>query len=264
MSGEEAGEALLEIKMYRLDLAAFERVAKGRMRRRFAWLLPFFLCLLALMLALLVRAQPDIVQTLPYSAPVVVAAVAFGWFRSVRNQMKEGRAAWDSYRLTVSPNVLRRVIVNLPPAEIVRTEVTRIVESAADGLSVTTADRHRFVFVPRQLVGFAEVRAHLSGWKAIEPAKRGRQAALGTLWSAVLLGCWLGTGIIPDIRLAMLSGGVLLVTVGFLIREIPRAKDRRQRAEGRSGGRHVRRSCSRRSRASCSHLVYHVNPRWPP
>lgn len=262
MSGEEAGEAALETKTYRLDLAAFERVAKGRMRRRFVWLVPFFLCLLALMLGLLVRAQPDIVETLPYSAPVVFAAVAFGWFRSVRKQMKEGRAAWDSYRLTVGPNVLRRIIVNLPPAEIVRTEVTRIIESPTDGLSVTTADRHRFVFVPRQLVGFAEVRAQLSEWKAIEPAKRGRRAALGALWSAVLLGCWFGTGLIPDIRLAMLAGAVLLVVVGFLIREILAQKiiAKERKAALVAGMCMVMLAPFARLML---HLVYHVGPRWP-
>jgi hypothetical protein len=263
MSGEEAGNAALEIKTYSLDPAAFERVVKGRMRRRLAWLLPFFLCLLALMLGLLVRAQPDVVETLPYSAPVVLALVTFGWLRAVRKQMKEGRAAWDSYRLTVGPNVLRRVIVNLPPVEIVRTEVTRIVESPVEGFSVTTADRHRFVFVPRQLVGFAEVRAHLSGWKAVEPAKRGRQAALGMLWSAVLLGCWLGTGIIPDIRLAMLSGAVLLVAVGFLIREILKQKivaNERKAALVAGMFMFMLAPFAR----LLLHLVYHVDPRWPP
>jgi hypothetical protein len=262
--GEETGSSkAIDVRTYRLDPAAFEPTAKGRIRRRFAWVIPLFLGLLTLELGLLARAQPGTSDTLPVVVPIVVVAIGYGWFRAVRTQMKEGRAAWDSYQLTVGPNVLRRFIVNLPPAEMVRTEVTRIVESDAEGLNVATADRHRFVFVPRQLVGFHEVRAHLSGWKAIEPAKPGRQAALGFLWSAVLLGCWIGTGVIPDIRLAMLSGAVLLAAVGFVIREILAQRVvANERKAAVVGGLFLFMLAP--VARLVLHFVYGVDPRWSP
>ncbi|HEY0469653.1 MAG TPA: hypothetical protein VGC79_35930 [Polyangiaceae bacterium] len=208
-----------DIRTYRLDPGVFESLTKRRFFKRVPWIVLAVAAGLTLQFGLMARATEEgSMDMLPIILPVVAAIVGFSLFRSVRAQLARGRPAWESYRLTISENVLRRVIVDQPAVEVLRSEVTAIV-SAPDGLRVTTQDRHRFIFVPAQLIGFSELCQRLSGWQALEAPKLARNRALTAAWTALLLGSWLGTGLIPDLRWAMVAGVVLLAVASFSIRE---------------------------------------------
>jgi hypothetical protein len=119
---------------------------------------------------------------------------------------------------------MRRSLPNLPAIEIVRPEVTRIVDSPGDGLTVTTADAQRFIFIPEQLIGFSSVREQLAGWRAFEPPRLLRYQAARMGWTLLLLSLWIGSGVIPQIQLALLAGVALLAMCGYTIRETLRSK----------------------------------------
>ena len=106
-----------EIRSYRLDPQAFEGTTKRRIYRRIAWVTAFVVLFVTIQLAVMSTLQEGVGDSLLLSIPVILAALGFGGFRAVRMQLKNGKAAWASYQLTMSPNVLRRVIVNLPPIE---------------------------------------------------------------------------------------------------------------------------------------------------
>jgi hypothetical protein len=217
----EAG-ATSEIRTYRLAPEAFEPTVKPRIKRRLAIAAPVMLLAACVGAFLGTSREPDAPNTLPIVIPLFAGIFFFAGYRGWRTQLKREKEGWDSFHLTLSPNVIRRVMANLPPAEILRTEVTQIFQAAGVGLTVKTADRHRFLFVPEQVVGFDEVSRTLATWRAFEPPKPLQNVGAGIAMTAVLLGSWIGCGVIPDIRLAMVSGAILLVTVGFVIREISR------------------------------------------
>lgn len=218
----DGSSAPIDIRTYRLDRAAFEPVTKRRIFRRMAWAVPMIAGIIAIELYVLGSPDQSGGNVWPLTLVIVVAAVGLGLFLSVRRQLKAGRAQWDSYELTMSDNVLRRQASNLATVEILRPEVTKIVDMRGQGLTVATGDRHLFIFVPEHLVGYAEARGRLSAWKPLEPPKLDRSQAVTVAWTVLLIGSWIGTGLIPDVRLAMISGLVLLLVGGLTIRNVLR------------------------------------------
>ena len=75
-----------------------------------------------------------------------------------------------TYELLIGPRVLRRTLPNTQPAEVLRPEVTSIVETN-EGLFVCCARPSRALFVTRALDGYDDVRAELATWTAIEPLR---------------------------------------------------------------------------------------------
>jgi hypothetical protein len=78
--------------------------------------------------------------------------------------------ALRAYELLMGPRVLRRVGSQLGPAEILRPEVTQIVETS-DGLWLSSQVPVRSLFVARAIDGYADVRAELAAWHPIESAR---------------------------------------------------------------------------------------------
>ena len=251
-----------EIRSYRLDPQAFEGITKRRIYRRIAWVTAFVVLFVTIQLAVMSTLQEGVGDSLPFSIPIILAALGFGGFRAVRMQLKNGKAAWASYQLTMSPNVLRRVIVNLPPIEILRTEVTRIVDVEAEGLTVATADRHRFIFIPRQLIGFGEVCTQLLTWRAFEAPKLAQNRALAVSWTVLLIGSWIACGVIPNLGLAMLAGATLVAVGAFAIREILKVNvfDNKQKAASIGGLVFMMFAPFARL---ILHFVFHVETGWP-
>jgi hypothetical protein len=208
-----------EVKNHRLEPAAFEPTLKRRLRRRLRWALPSLLLVVVAVLAIQTRVQPGLAETLPFSLPVAAACLGFAMFRSVRLARRNGRADWDSYQLSLSKDGLRRVVSSLPAVEIARAEVTHIFDSPGEGLTVMTAQRQRFVFIPEQLQGYPAVREQLAGWRAFEAPRVRRTQAVQTLWTLLLLGLWLATGLVRDMRMALLAGAGLWLVGGISIRE---------------------------------------------
>ena len=208
-----------DIRTYRLDPAAFLPLAKRRLYKRLPWLALALGAGVLVQYAALSRTQEEgTFNTLPLLIPIVVAAAGFGVFRA-HSRLEQGLPIWESYRLTISENVLRRVVSNQTAVEVLRSEVTAIT-NIPEGLRVLTADRHRVIFVPAQLLDFTELRERLSSWRALEAPKLARTRALSVGWSSLLLGSWLATGLLPDLTWAMLAGALLLIAGAFGIREM--------------------------------------------
>jgi hypothetical protein len=203
-----------EVRSYRLDPAAFEPTLKRRVRRRLAWALPSFL-LLVLVLA---HFQDSVLATLPFTVPIVLASLGWGGFRALKRERETGKPSWESYQLSLSENAMRRFIGHLPAVEIVRSEVTRIIDAPGDGLTVTTAERGRFIFIPEQLIGYPGVRAELSGWRSFERQSLLRVGAAQLAWTLLLLSLWLASGLVREPWLAALAGVGLWVVCAISIR----------------------------------------------
>lgn len=71
------------------------------------------------------------------------------------------------FEIVVSPRVLRRVMVGLPPSEMLLPEVTRIVETPRALSLVSTAPR-RTMTVVRAVDGYEVVREQVATWGKIE------------------------------------------------------------------------------------------------
>ena len=132
----------------------------------------------------------------------------------------------------------------------------------AEGLTVATADRHRFIFIPRQLIGFSEVCSQLLTWRAFEAPKLGQNRAIAVSWTVLLLGSWLACGIIPNLGLAMVAGATVLAVGAFAIREILKVNvfDNKQKAASIGGLVFMMLAPFARL---ILHFVFHVETGWP-
>jgi hypothetical protein len=221
-----------ETRSYRLRPEAFEAVIKRRIYGRVAWSYALILVMVAAALAVMSRVQPNIADGLPISIPIVLVALTSGGFLAVRAQVQRERSAWASYQLTIDANLLRRLVGNVPPMEITRAEVTRILAFEDKGLRVETADRHKFIFIPEQLVEFEDVRRQLASWLEPELPRLARNRALGIGVAVLLSGSWIACGVIPDLGIAMIPGAVVVVVGAWAMRETlkSRVADRKQKA----------------------------------
>jgi hypothetical protein len=86
------------------------------------------------------------------------------------------RRALPAFDLLVAPRVVRRVAAGLPPAEVLRPEVTSIVESG-QGLWLCSERPARALLVPKALEGYDGLRAELATWAPLH--------SMGTAWSAL-------------------------------------------------------------------------------
>jgi hypothetical protein len=99
-----------------------------------------------------------------------------------------------TYELLVGTRVVRRTVAGSQPAEVLRPEVTSILETA-DGLWLSCDVPRRALFVSRAVDGYEDVRAEVGKWRAIEalgaagawrhastqgPAQASRDAIQGT------------------------------------------------------------------------------------
>src|SRR5262249_47909463 len=130
-----------DIRSYRLDDATYPRERRRALRRSV-----LRLCLSFLFAAIVLMAVgPNLPG--PVVALVTTVLLLVILLLGVRRVLKGLREAWDSYELTMSPNVLRRVVAYLPALEVLRPDVVRIVDAPGKGLTVCTADRHRVLFI---------------------------------------------------------------------------------------------------------------------
>jgi hypothetical protein len=96
-------------------------------------------------------------------AVVLVAMVPISWLRM--RAMADRQLAM--FELVVSPRVVRRSMPLLGTAEVLRPEVTRIVETPR-ALSLVSTTPRRTVSVARVVEGYDELRALVAGWGPIE------------------------------------------------------------------------------------------------
>lgn len=144
---------------------------------------------------------------------VVIALVIFAVV--LRRAVGRWKEEWDAYELFLSEGSVRRVALGVEPVEILWSEVTRITENTDGTLLISTENALRFVAVPPQLESFTEVRERLHAFHPIEP--HAARSTLGWLIAILQLGLWIATGLLPDVRHAVVAGALLVaLTIGLL------------------------------------------------
>jgi hypothetical protein len=150
------------MRRHSLDPDRYRALVRRILLRRGVLLASFYL----LFLGLLERASFVSAYTWPIGGVAFVATVVMTWLRT-RPAMARQLASFD---VVVSPRVVRRVMPLLPVAEVLRPEVTRIVETAR-GLWLVSEHPRRTVSLSSVLAGYAELRAALAAWGPIEPLR---------------------------------------------------------------------------------------------
>lgn len=203
------------MQRYRLSSGAFEAWKASRIRR--SLLIGGSAAATGIALhagvSLFVSHDEPAQLAIPVLGTVVIAAVIFAVVlgRAVRRWKEE----WDAYEIFLSEASVRRVALGVEPVEIPWIEVTRIAENADGTLLISTENVLRFVAVPPQLESFAEVRERLHAFRSIEP--HAARSTLGWLIGILQLGLWIATGLLPDIRHAVVAGVLLVaLTIGLL------------------------------------------------
>jgi hypothetical protein len=147
-----------EIRKFRLDPVLYRPVARHHVLRAGAVWAVFGggWCALGLL-----YTGHGVVTFVP---PLVLLAVPFLALLSLDRSVATAIA---NYELVLSARVLRRASQTSAGAEVLRPEVTRIVETPR-GLWVLSERPRRTVFVTRAIDGYADVRETLMTWGAID------------------------------------------------------------------------------------------------
>jgi hypothetical protein len=117
----------------------------------------------ALVLGMLSLAGLPIAMPVGLSTVVLVVLIAISWLRL--RAMADRQLAM--FEVVVSPRVVRRAMPLLGVAEVLRPEVTRIVETRR-ALSLVSATPRRTVSIVRVVEGYDELRAQLATWGHVE------------------------------------------------------------------------------------------------
>jgi hypothetical protein len=98
---------------------------------------------------------------------VVMGLVLVFLYFLVSPYVRRTLAAGPTYELLVGPRVLRRTVGGLGPAEVLRPEVTRIVDAWV-GLVVVCEGPAQALIVARTVEGYDDVRSELATWSPIQ------------------------------------------------------------------------------------------------
>jgi hypothetical protein len=205
----------LDIRTHRVDLPAVSAGARARERRKLAWMAGGS-ALLGLMMSAFSFGGASPSERLAMGA-FLAAMLFLGAWRGTRVARARMRDFWASYELTMGPNTLRRTVVNLPPLEIVRPDVTGL-ERSPRGVTVKTRDRHAPLFIPVELIGYDDVVERLATWRSIEPARTTRALAPVIGWTVLYTAAFLAATRLPDLRPALAAGLVLVVMSAIALR----------------------------------------------
>jgi hypothetical protein len=154
-------EAVLPEGMRRFRLAPgpYRALVRRIVIRRYVIIGLLYLLLLGMLSSLGLQIE--------FSAGVAVAVWVGGFvLTSLRTRAAVERQL-VMFEIIMSPRVLRRVMVGLPVAEVLRPEVTRIVETPR-ALSLLSTTPRRTITVVRAIDGYDAVREQVARWGKIE------------------------------------------------------------------------------------------------
>lgn len=193
--------------VYRLKPEALA-TARASIVRRMGWGLLYMEAVGALAFLFLLRPAPSLVL-LSGLLLLIAGLCAFACWRT----LAQTRAAWGSYVLELMADSVLRRHRELADLRLGREEVTRIIELPGQGMSLLTAQPTRYMNVPETVERYAEVRERLSQWRPIEQVKPHPlvQQVGFVVGGLLFLVLWLSVGFVPDVRLAMVPGALVLV-----------------------------------------------------
>lgn len=162
------------MKTYRLVPEAFEQ-ERSRLSHSFyaAYLISVFAAMIfaGARYAEFKPGIPLLTTIMGFTLALVFTVCLAFWamFRSLRLRREE----WMSYELEWHEDKVVRRLVDRHGLEIKRSEITGFDETAGRGFYIKTDDVHRYIFVPRALDGYEELKGELAKWRLF-PAARAR------------------------------------------------------------------------------------------
>ena len=100
---------------------------------------------------------------------VILVILAVSW--TARHFVERGiDRQVAGFRLVADSEGLVRQQAGLPDVRVAFSEISALEENAEHGLRIRTSDSFRQIFVPIDLIGYEELKTHLSQWK--QPVRR--------------------------------------------------------------------------------------------
>jgi hypothetical protein len=157
------------VRRFGLDPAAYRVLLQSRVRRRG----PIIVAIVAVIIA--INGLSGLPALLTSGVLVVGCVLGLGiaWFGVSR----VGAAQLSTFEVLASDRVVRRILKGTLPAEVLRPEVSRIVETKW-GLWVMCSSPRRSLALVRAIAGYPELRQHLAGWRPIEELRGWRATRL--------------------------------------------------------------------------------------
>jgi hypothetical protein len=150
------------VRRFGLDLAAYRLLLRSRVRRRG----PVIVAVVAVVIAINGLSGLPALLTSGVLAVGCILGLGIAWFGVSR----VGSAQLATFEVLASDRVVRRILKGTLPAEVLRPEVTRIVETRF-GLWVLCTTPRRSLALVRAIAGYADLREHLARWRPIEELK---------------------------------------------------------------------------------------------
>jgi uncharacterized membrane protein (UPF0136 family) len=154
-----------DVEVYRLGPEA------SAAAKRVMWITPGIVAVLLLVVftvvGILLESVPPLFWLLVPATACLLLGSAFLGNRSNQRELV-------TFGIAIGPDVIRRVSGQLPPMEMVRTEVARIVDAPV-GLLLFAESPPRALVIPRKLAGYDRVREIVTQWRApeVQPPRRG-------------------------------------------------------------------------------------------
>ena len=148
--------------------------------------------LTAIVLRLRYFGGEDEQDAAPWALAYLLGVVLVGTWLSTRST----RRLWQTYRLEVHPDGLRRTQYRQPEISIARGEIRDIEEMPGRGLTVRTAEEDKFIYIPVQLQDYEPLREELSAWgplTRLSVAAGWRRQWLGIAIAAVMVAWMIST-----------------------------------------------------------------------
>lgn len=156
-----------EMRRFRLEPNAYRTVVRRLLFRQYGIIVLTTLAMLAIFGA----------GGLPVAFPALIATLGWGLMFGI-TWLRLGAAIEKHvamYEVIVSPRVVRRVMLVLSTSEMLRPEVTRIVETSR-GLWLVSRSPRRTMTLSNAIDGYADLRNQVAAWGSVE-SLRGWQAA---------------------------------------------------------------------------------------
>jgi len=193
------------VRRFGLDPAAYRVLLQSRVRRRG----PIIVVIVTVIIAINGLSGLPALVTGGVLVVGCILGLGIAWFGVSR----VGTAQLSTFEVLASERVVRRILKGTLPAEVLRPEVSRIVETKW-GLWLLCASPRRSLALVRAISGYSELREHLALWRPIEElrgwsatrlsyAERGRQGPRDVLS---------GTALADDATLATELGMVRAVS----------------------------------------------------
>jgi hypothetical protein len=156
------------------------------------------------------------------SIPFILLVLAFGLYRAV-NRQKE---IFNSYRLTIEQDGIRREQQNTPTIYISNTDLNEIVKHLNGSFTIKGNSSVDVILVPSQVENYEKLENLLSGLKPISaPATLPFLQKIRGLASVVVIALMAAVYISKDKMIVGVCGTLLLIAIGYSLFEIQRNKN---------------------------------------